>query len=798
MGLKLQELNVTSNIPTLNKMDSMLDAIEHESKISDNKFEQQFNENEVLKSYQEHNNDISYFSRYLSFQIETKLSIEERKDIINSLFKNKLIKVDSNCVEFYQNIVDLFESSFWWHLEAENLKQENKNENDNLNLSHISEMNMKCVDFVLTNKKKQKHAIYSMFDSIQRYQMSLEKSQENKESKKKENIVKQRYVEFLSNFGSLPQQGDANEEDDGTRREIQSVTRNVLIVIGVFNQMYSSIKESKSKPKTTALFEKYYSLDLIDPCCISTIDKNKHESLYHAATLYDNMNIFDLLTEIDNDCTKFKREIDNKSAKEIALAEGQWEIYEKILFSKNGAKMKEKVLKEKNRLDLQRGTADRFLSIINKDSKEGMEKLVSIVIDLLNNRQPISDDMLLACWRYERRKKEFFNENKFENSKLWIAIENITNQVLQLPLNKIDFVWFKSFLFHSAIWYESVFEKPPTAIANTETETADDKKETEKEKEKTTKTGESKDNEKSRNGILYDKLISMVSKKLEMQKEYLRENVELLIKSDSFFKEMINFNEFCVDNQNSDALRQDNASLLTYPNLPLFAEGELKMFGLKQSYESNAYLSDLIVKSHLMNDKFQLTMKNDILKDVSKSIKFIYRGGPVKRMTRCVAKSESDYAMKAFPVGASIIDTIRASICVDSSKDLINLLKIVIERIDKGDTCLKRVLRIKNMFVNNKKHYGNNDDNNDWLYRYADLKLNILMEWENRSLIVECQFLVGTRLLFFFVVGIFCFLFSFAILVLCRIVCVSCFFLFVSFLFFLLFLVCFLLCVVVV
>ena len=110
-----------------------------------------------------------------------------------------------------------------------------------------------------------------------------------------------------------------------------------------------------------------------------------------------------------------------------------------------------------------------------------------------------------------------------------------------------------------------------------------------------------------------------------MQKEYLQENIDLLMKSDEFFEEMINFNEFCVDNGNGNSLRQDNVSLLKYPNLPLFNEGELKNFGLKQSYESSAYLSDLIAKSHLMNDKFHQTMKNDILKEVSKSIKLNYQ-----------------------------------------------------------------------------------------------------------------------------------------------------------------------------
>ena len=392
-------------------------------------------------------NTIAHFSHYLCFQIEKKLSTEERKNIINSLFERNVIGIDTNCVQFYQNIVHLFESSFWWQFE----RKESGGTENSLNLSHTSEMNMKCIDFILNDTIKHKQAAYSMFDDIQQYQVLLEKKNSGKEEDKDktkardaDNVPKQQYLQFLSNFSML--ETNANDENNGEYQEIQeiqSMVRNSLIIIGISNQIYDNIGQSQSIDATNKLFEKYYSLDLIDPCCI-TMKHPRRESLYHIAASYNQIEIFNLLTEIDNDCTKFQRMNDDKSAKEIALEQGKWAIYEKILFSKKGAKMKEKVLKEKNRLDLQRGTAHRFLNVIDKDSEAGMEELVSIMIDLLNNRQPISDDMLLACWKYETSKKEFINENKFE-SKLWIAIESIANQVLQLPLNKVDFVWFKSY-----------------------------------------------------------------------------------------------------------------------------------------------------------------------------------------------------------------------------------------------------------------------------------------------------------------------------------------------------------------
>ena len=69
---------------------------------------------------------------------------------------------------------------------------------------------------------------------------------------------------------------------------------------------------------------------------------------------------------------------------------------------------------------------------------------------------------------------------------------------------------------------------------------------------------------------------------------------------------------------------------------------------------------------------------------------------------------------------------------------------MVIKRINKGDSCLKRVLRIKNMFLVNKHELGdkNDSDNLDWLHNYADIKLNVKMMYNNRCMVVECQFLV--------------------------------------------------------
>ena len=47
---------------------------------------------------------------------------------------------------------------------------------------------------------------------------------------------------------------------------------------------------------------------------------------------------------------------------------------------------------------------------------------------------------------------------------------------------------------------------------------------------------------------------------------------------------------------------------------------------------------------------------------------------------------------------------------------------------------LIRFLRVKNMFEQNKRE-SNNNKNNNWLYNYADIKFNMLMEYKDMSMV---------------------------------------------------------------
>ena len=102
-----------------------------------------------------------------------------------------------------------------------------------------------------------------------------------------------------------------------------------------------------------------------------------------------------------------------------------------------------------------------------------------------------------------------------------------------------------------------------------------------------------------------------------------------------------------------------------------------------------------------------------------------------------------------FTFTACILDIIRCTCVYKTPQDLISGVERVIDQIKKGDTPLKRVLRIKNLFyVNKQKAQAKADQENrqlskgDYLYQYADIKLNVAMDWNGMSIILELQFLL--------------------------------------------------------
>ena len=83
-------------------------------------------------------------------------------------------------------------------------------------------------------------------------------------------------------------------------------------------------------------------------------------------------------------------------------------------------------------------------------------------------------------------------------------------------------------------------------------------------------------------------------------------------------------------------------------------------------------------------------------------------------------------------------------------------MEIIKKRVGQGDTCLKKIVRCKNLFTENQRKYGQKGlfarFNREWLYRYADIKFNILVESKDLrvSMICEGTFVYNTIYLLFY------------------------------------------------
>ncbi len=80
-----------------------------------------------------------------------------------------------------------------------------------------------------------------------------------------------------------------------------------------------------------------------------------------------------------------------------------------------------------------------------KDCRKFMEKFRKIMCSLIEQKRPLSDDMLLIAWN-----------NTKEQPNIWKSLKKASESILRIPINKKDFVWFNSYLLKSAVPYFSL------------------------------------------------------------------------------------------------------------------------------------------------------------------------------------------------------------------------------------------------------------------------------------------------------------------------------------------------------
>ena len=133
---------------------------------------------------------------------------------------------------------------------------------------------------------------------------------------------------------------------------------------------------------------------------------------------------------------------------------------------------------------------------------------------------------------------------------------------------------------------------------------------------------------------------------------------------------------------------------------------------------------------------------------------------PVKTKARSITKADIEYSIeekRKWPYTQNIIDIIRCSVCFDTIEDLIdgiNKFKLIIDQFGKTDEygyyvsaescCITQILRVKNGFLNFEDKSWENNNLSD--FNYQDVKFNVLIEYNQKQVIGEIQFLLSFML----------------------------------------------------
>ena len=120
--------------------------------------------------------------------------------------------------------------------------------------------------------------------------------------------------------------------------------------------------------------------------------------------------------------------------------------------------MRNKLDGKMTEIELKRAMVRNFLdNLESKDNKMSesmkwtMKSLRKYILELLTQKLPISDDLLMLSIHFEM---EMEGKSILE-TETWQTLSKVCLQVLSLPLNKAHWLWFKSYIMQSAIFYQT-------------------------------------------------------------------------------------------------------------------------------------------------------------------------------------------------------------------------------------------------------------------------------------------------------------------------------------------------------
>ncbi|ETO29486.1 hypothetical protein RFI_07638 [Reticulomyxa filosa] len=345
--------------------------------------------------------------------------------------------------------------------------------------------------------------------------------------------------------------------------------------------------------------------------------------------------------------------------------------------------------------------------VYNQDQKkvdEFMGTLCEVMSRLLETRKPFSGDLLFFAMSHEcenasnvvlstEENKE--KEKKEEEDKQVVHVEHALDKKIQDMLNIetlyencCDYVWLSENLLKSPIWLLKKASSDLKATSN---------------------------NSKG----LYDGMVSRAKSEQRKDQSSLQMDVRAIANNDlESYRAIVNFN---VRNSKHVTKEQQRQDKIVYGIKGELTESELAyvslystdmLFNASQMYDLDTYLSQLLLRAHILNTPFQQTVLSlfDKNSDHANGKNVWVEFGPVKKVKRCREKAELEYNGFPFPTSAHLLDLLRCTLIFDNFKDMLKGIHTLLTYCKKYEHVVNRkhlstkslvkfsILRVKNGF----------------------------------------------------------------------------------------------------
>eukprot|EP01083_Nonionella_stella_P020026 55563_1 len=426
--------------------------------------------------------------------------------------------------------------------------------------------------------------------------------------------------------------------------------------------------------------------------------KNDNTLLMYAAEM-GQYNIAHLLIQYNADIN-----IINKHSKKTALSYAQqygyYNIAVLIEFSRIGASLGAQVKDKIDTINRQDGIINNML---NKMDINTINDITAHLIDSIANKLAFSDDILNLCWASLYK---ILGIHPLQ-SQLYKTLIATYSDIVCDTANKRDWQWLNDYFISSTIWFRRY-----SFYSNGEE-------------------------------LLFNQLLRIIEiETLKQCQNSLKDQIEdMKTNQSSIWKELIHFE---YKSEDEPIPRQDS---IEHGLECEYTKKELLLLKPKQSafdtvhfYDLNNYLDALIIRANEVQDYFENDMNVIVsqFKSELNDTNIFYKKGPLKKVKRCIEKTESDYFNAEYPTSAQLLDINRCSITFTSPRTMINALKLLIVNINDAEhnrTCIINIVRCKNgwqSFLNEK----------DIKYQYNDIKVNVVIQSPRtkQAIIGEIQF----------------------------------------------------------